>query len=416
MKLTTRERQLLDAAANGQTDRQISDDLNISIETVSSYWRGVRLKFQANSRTECVARYSQQKSQYLVVKHELESSELQREIKDRTEAQAEVVAQRNMLAAITDASLAYITGRSSLTQCLTNLLEDVLNLTHSEFGIIGEIQYENNQPILQEHALTHIDWSEQQRRLVTGSDSRREEFGNLNSLFGAVMAQKEAVILNDTSNVRMAHGIPDGPLVWKTFLGIPVFSGTQLIGMIGLANRDGGYSYEILDYLKPLIASCATFIIGYRLEIDRRAMQQRIADSEALSREIIALAPTGVLYEAADGTIQIVNLAFLSMFGIFGTPDEFVGCPFEDINRGLMGQFLDPEATMQRFEELRRVGEAVAGEILEFADKRRFRREFLVMKSQGVVRGYLWRYRDITRKTHTRVIDFLEDTETGSHI
>jgi DNA-binding CsgD family transcriptional regulator len=59
LKLTEREQQLLSAAASGFTDREIGANLSISKDTVSSYWRRILLKFQASSRTECVARYSQ---------------------------------------------------------------------------------------------------------------------------------------------------------------------------------------------------------------------------------------------------------------------------------------------------------------------------------------------------------------------
>jgi len=416
MKLTTRERQLLDAAANGLTDRQIGDDLNISIETVSSYWRGIRLKFQASSRTECVARYSQQKSEYLVVKHELESTELLKEIKVRTEAQAQALAQKSVLEAITDASLAYIKGRHNLKECFEGLLQDVLDLTYSEYGFMGEVLYEGGRPYLHEHALTNIAWNDETRALYDLHHAEGLKFKNLNTLFGEVMVTRKVVIANDAPNDERSTGIPAGHPELRSFLGIPVFSGKEMIGMIGLANREGGYSEASVEYLKPLTTCLATFIIGYRLENERASMLQRIADSEALSREIIAVAPTGLLYENAGQKIEVVNQSFLNMFQIDGEPDVLLARPYLEVISELKGQFSDPNAVIDRIKELLETGESAKEDVMDFVDGRKFRREFIVMRSEGIVRGYLWRHRDVTRNAFTRLEDRLEESEPGSHI
>ena len=81
MKLTNRESQLLGAAAQGKTDREISQELQISRDTVSSHWRRILMKFQANSRTECVARYAAFQAHHLVD----ENAALATEVAERTD-------------------------------------------------------------------------------------------------------------------------------------------------------------------------------------------------------------------------------------------------------------------------------------------------------------------------------------------
>src|SRR2546423_3862540 len=51
-----REAQVLSFAAEGMTDGQISAELGISLATVDTYWRRIRSKFNAASRTEAVAK------------------------------------------------------------------------------------------------------------------------------------------------------------------------------------------------------------------------------------------------------------------------------------------------------------------------------------------------------------------------
>lgn len=51
-----REAQVLSLAAEGMTDKQIAAELGISLATVDTYWRRIRIKFDSTSRTEAVAK------------------------------------------------------------------------------------------------------------------------------------------------------------------------------------------------------------------------------------------------------------------------------------------------------------------------------------------------------------------------
>jgi len=66
----TREDQILQLAAEGLTDRQMSARLGISTETIASYWRRIFARFEATSRTEVVARALQQETQGLSAERE----------------------------------------------------------------------------------------------------------------------------------------------------------------------------------------------------------------------------------------------------------------------------------------------------------------------------------------------------------
>jgi hypothetical protein len=35
--------------------------------------------------------------------------------------------------------------------------------------------------------------------------------------------------------------------------------------MVGLADRPGGYHQELIDFLEPILASCATLIDAYKI-------------------------------------------------------------------------------------------------------------------------------------------------------
>lgn len=403
MRLTTREQQLLDSAANGLTDRQIGDEFSISIETVASYWRGIRLKFQSSSRTECVARYSQEKSESLIEKHEIESSELLKEIKSRTEAEARALAQKNILQAITDASLSYITGRHDLSGCFERLLVDVLNFTHSEFGFLAEVEHSEGVPALKRLATSPASTSVKGDFAVELCEFRPFGFSDELTLIKKLMAKAKPVIASQPS------GLP-------SFLGVPVFSGNELIGVIGLFNGSGGYEADVLDDLKPVAATCANFISGSRLEEERKIMQQQIANSREVVRNLVDRIPAGIVYERPDRSVEFVNQTFIDMFGLGVKPSQLVSrvC------------FIEPLVKRQSLRDLHSIVEEIdlnwaaipsgAKDTFELADGRKFERDSIVVESSGKLQGHLWCYREVTRKFHSRLGDQLESTEVMSHI
>ncbi len=55
--LSTREKDILDRAVTGLTDKQIGKDLEISTSTISTHWRRLRIKFELANRASIVAKY-----------------------------------------------------------------------------------------------------------------------------------------------------------------------------------------------------------------------------------------------------------------------------------------------------------------------------------------------------------------------
>ena len=77
------------------------------------------------------------------------------------------------------------------------LLKDLLALTGSEYGFIGEMFYDTDgNPYLKTHALTNIAWNDETRALYE-KYAPAFEFRNLKSLFGEVMTTGKTVISNN---------------------------------------------------------------------------------------------------------------------------------------------------------------------------------------------------------------------------
>ncbi len=171
-----------------------------------------------------------------------------------------------LLDAVFKAQSQYIISESS-SKIFELLLNDILAFTDSEYGFIGEIKHtEEGVPYLKTHSITNIAWNDETRRFYEENAPTGMEFYNLKTLFGRVITEKEVVIANDPAHDPGAGGLPHGHPAMNAFLGIPFFQRDTLIGVVGVANRPGGYDTELVELLQPLLATCANIIESIRHE------------------------------------------------------------------------------------------------------------------------------------------------------
>ncbi len=174
--------------------------------------------------------------------------------------------------------------------------------------------------------LTNISWNDETRALYDKYASMGMEFTNLRSLFGVVMTTGKAVISNDPSTDPRRCGIPDGHPPLNSFMGLPLYNGETLVGMIGMANRPGGYNQDFIEYLQPLLTTCAHIIEGYRID------QQRKKAEEALKKSEESLANAQRIARIGNWDWDIVNNRLLwsdEIYRIFGVAPQEFGANYE---------------------------------------------------------------------------------------
>ncbi|MFZ5630470.1 MAG: sensor histidine kinase [Spirochaetota bacterium] len=169
-----------------------------------------------------------------------------------------------LLEAIGAAQARFI-SRGEPAVVFNDLLAILLKVTRSEYGFIGEVFVsDERQPYLKTHAITNISWNDETRVFYEKNAPGGLEFTNLKSLFGAIITTKEPVIANNPANDPRRAGLPHGHPPLRHFLGLPFFFDGEMNGMLGVANRPGGYEREIVNDLQPLLQTCAALIEGYR--------------------------------------------------------------------------------------------------------------------------------------------------------
>jgi PAS domain S-box-containing protein len=170
-----------------------------------------------------------------------------------------------------------------LTTTSARLLDGMLTLTNSADGFIGEVLYEaDGTPYLKTHAMSNLDRNETPERRQASAQIASMEFRNPHSLIGAVLITGEPLISNSPSQDPRRGGLPPGHAPIQTFLGLPIRFDQTLFGMVGLANRPGGYDASMIDFLQTLTATYAGLLEASRI----RGFQQLVIDELQQAREM----------------------------------------------------------------------------------------------------------------------------------
>ncbi len=96
-------------------------------------------------------------------------------------------------------------------------------------------------PYLTARAITNIAWNDETRKLYPKFLTGELRFEKLASLFGAVMTTGAPVIANDAPRDPRRGGTAPGPPLLKAFLGLPLHSGKEFVGVLGLPKTPSGY-------------------------------------------------------------------------------------------------------------------------------------------------------------------------------
>ncbi|MCH1508428.1 MAG: GAF domain-containing protein, partial [Akkermansiaceae bacterium] len=205
------------------------------------------------------------------------------------EAEANLKRTSQLLSAVGQLQSGYISrDHAGAAETFDALLQLLLKFTDSEYGFVAEVlRDENGDPYLKTHAITNIAWNDEMRAFYEEHKAAGLEFRNLKTLFGAALVTGETVISNDPSTDPRRGGLPPGHPPMDSFLGVPIKQGEEIIGMVGVSNRPGGYDPEIVEEIDLLFSTYATIIRGFQFAKQQQADQQRI---EALNLNLEARA------------------------------------------------------------------------------------------------------------------------------
>lgn len=196
------------------------------------------------------------------------------------------------------------------------LLGDITEITESKFGFIGEVFYDKDaKPYLKMQAISNIAWDQESSAMYERHKTDGMEFHSLNSLFGTAIVSGRPIISNAPAQDMRAGSKPHGHPPLTAFLGIPIFSGTTLVAMIGLANKADGYDEELIEFLKPMLSSIAQFIIAIRHNRRHQEDEAKLKYQAHHTQTILDEAFDAIITSDKAGKIISFNHAAEIIFG-----------------------------------------------------------------------------------------------------
>lgn len=147
------------------------------------------------------------------------------------------------------------------------VLNGALELTESPMGFFGVVLGGQTMRVLSWSGLV---WDEVLNRafydaVLAGSDKTGYlDFPVSKNLFSQVITERATVLANDPSKHAGAGGTPPGHPALTSWLGVPILSGGEVVGVLGMANRPGGYTAALREELEALGALAAVLCQHYR--------------------------------------------------------------------------------------------------------------------------------------------------------
>lgn len=194
----------------------------------------------------------------------------------RRYAEDEVQKKTKQLELITESLTSFVEtgdwGKSSL-----RLLQGALRESQSEYGFFGVVL---KGPVLRVLAFDGFVWDPIENRAFYDSfvtvfqKQKYLDFPQMDNLFGWVIRHGEALLTNAPGADSRGGGIPKGHPKLDSFLGVPIVGEMGVIGLIGLANRPGGFTLADRENLELLSRISSVLCKNYLNHLQQASLEE----------------------------------------------------------------------------------------------------------------------------------------------
>lgn len=213
-----------------------------------------------------------------------------------------------------------ISWQISLTTVMNRLLKETLScqsvqevaqkcldianeFTRSAFGFIGKVDSEGRFNTM---AISHSGWN---NCIMPKAQAENAVLNmELQSYWSRAIKTGKTVIVNDPPSDPDYRGEPPGHPKITSFIGVPLKEGSEIWGMIALANKESGYTPSDQKAME-------TLSVTFLEVINRRKSKINLEKSEERFRVVAESAVDGIVTTNMDGKIQFLNKSMERIFG-----------------------------------------------------------------------------------------------------
>ncbi|MFQ5450865.1 MAG: ATP-binding protein [Nitrospinaceae bacterium] len=193
-----------------------------------------------------------------------------------------------------------------------NILDSLLSITQSRFGIIGEVLKDPEGKVHIENRAGSIRDDGPMESAGVFQESApiypEIEIYSMSHLLNEVLNTGKPLLIQygaeDTRGARLVTGHP--PL--ESFLGLPLYHEGKILAVVGIANRPEGYDDALLEYLNPFFSAAAYGIQLFRTGQEREKMQEACREGDEKLKQLRdELQKMELALEEKDGQIRQIQ-------------------------------------------------------------------------------------------------------------
>ncbi len=165
----------------------------------------------------------------------------------------------------------------TIQEFLDYSLEQAIQMTGSKIGYIYHYQEDEKKFILN-------TWSKNVMGDCRVINPQTEYDLDKTGIWGEAVRQRRAVIINDFSvSNPLKKGLPEGHVPLKKFMTLPVFRKEEIVGVVGLANKER--SYGEMDILQVSLLMDVVWKVTERKAAEEK-VKALLAEKELVLREV----------------------------------------------------------------------------------------------------------------------------------
>lgn len=292
-----------------------------------------------------------------------------------------------LISIIREAQAEFIVSSDSQSM-FRDLLNRLLAYTDSQYGLIGEVlPNTQGQLELKIRFAMEKNGNAETPGLDEGSANWPEGGYGLRPLCEQVMTTGQPVIFN---------ALPDGAPMLDNFLGMPLYKGEEMVGLIGIAHRIEGYGDDLPAGLSPYLVACANIIMGVRNE----ALRERLTQELLLSEKALK----GYASRLERSNKELEQFATIASHDLQAPLRKVI--LFSDYLKTTLGENLSEEGAdyMMRIQKATRKMQCLITDLLALSRVNRKANPFVPVDLREVVEEALSDLEELIRETKAQVI------------